>query len=223
VGAFWQPRLVWIDVKFLKTLPIRELRTGFAEIIKYGVIKDKSFFLWLESRINNNARFATWSQTDLQKAIVKSVKIKAHIVGRDERETPLAGGREILNLGHTGGHALEAAYAYKHLSHGEAISIGMNLAGCISLKKKRWSLNSHRRVLALLNAVGLPTTFPSLSAHKKGRFWQALRKDKKHVSGQLRFVLPQRIGQVVVESGIPLAWVERAVENASNSGILAHK
>lgn len=212
VGAFWQPKLVWIDAALLKTLPAREMKTGMAEVIKYGVIKDAGFFSWLEKKRGK------LSVADLVKAIHRSVEIKAKVVGGDEREKPLAGGREILNFGHTGGHALEAAFGYKRFSHGEAISIGMNLAGRIALKRKMWGPAAQSRMLSLLQAAGLPTRFPKLNASQQKIFWRALSKDKKHIAGQLRFVLPEKIGQVKVLSGIPVAAVRAAVKDTAKFG-----
>lgn len=210
-GAFWQPRLVWIDPGLLKTLPSREFRTGFAEVVKYGVIKDADFFSWLEKTFARKQNPVDWSSADILKALYRSAQLKAQVVGGDERETPLGGGREILNFGHTGGHALEAAYNYRGLSHGEAISIGMNLAGRIAIAQKKWSLASHWRMLSLLKTAGLPTECPRMDKKQKKVFWSALAKDKKHVGGYLRFVLPIRMGKVIVKSGIPIDLVRRAL------------
>jgi 3-dehydroquinate synthase len=211
VGAFWQPRLVWIDLTLLKTLPRREWNTGFAEIIKYGVIKDEKFFSWLERKIGENPRFEKWKWVDVETAVGRSVKIKAGVVSGDERETPLAGGREILNFGHTVGHALEASYRFAKLSHGKAISIGMNVAGLISLHLGLWNESEHNRLIRLLTASGLPVRFPRLTSIQSRVFWEALLKDKKNVDNQLRFVLPRKIGRVEVRSGIPLGLLRKVL------------
>jgi 3-dehydroquinate synthase len=170
VGAFWQPKLVWIDLSVLKTLPAREWSTGFAEIVKYGVIKDRSFFNWLERKIQINARPQTWSIADIGHAIEVSAAIKANVVGGDEREKPLGGGREILNFGHTIGHALEAASSYNALSHGEAISIGMVAVGFLVLEKNGWRRDDQLQLLSMLDALGLPTHRPSSLRVNNKRF-----------------------------------------------------
>jgi 3-dehydroquinate synthase len=211
VGAFWQPRLVWIDTSLLKSLPPREWVTGFAEIIKYGVIKSRPFFEWLEGKLRKKHRVQNWDQKDLMEAIYRSAAIKADVVGHDERETPLQGGREILNFGHTIGHALEAATGYRSLSHGEAISIGMVAAGRISLSMRMWSNDNQLRLMSLLDSVGLPLHRPTLSSSQMKRFWGALMKDKKNVAGSLRFVLPRKIGAVEVKSGVPLHIVKKVL------------
>ncbi len=198
VGAFWQPRFVWIDADVLNTLPEREWRTGFAEVIKYGVIKSRPFFGWLERRIHGNPRFSSWPREDIDKALYDSARIKAIVVSGDEREMPLKGGREILNFGHTSGHALEAATGYRALSHGEAISIGMVYAGKFALEQGMWSEWEQIRMALMLSTAGLPIHFPKLSAMQTRRFWSALMKDKKNVAGSLRFVLPETIGKVGV-------------------------
>lgn len=209
VGSFWQPRLVWLDPDILRTLPMREWRTGFAEVIKYGVIKSRPFFEWLETRVRRKPEVSAWPQADIAKMIETSARIKALVVSGDEREKPLKGGREILNFGHTAGHALEAAAGFSSVSHGEAISIGMAMAGRLALARGLWSVNEQLQLLSLLEAVGLPIHFPKLSKSQRKMFWSALQKDKKHVFGRLRFVLPRRIGSVAVQSGISLSLVNR--------------
>lgn len=211
VGAFWQPKMVWTDTATLRTLPKREWRTGFAEIAKYGVIADAAFFEWLRARIERAPLVADWSAADVDEAVRRSAAAKARVVSGDEREKPLGGGREILNFGHTAGHALEAATGYRKYSHGEAISIGMAVAGEISLALKAWTIHDHGRMLALLKAAGLPVRFPRLTPAQKRAFWDALAHDKKNVDGRLRFVLPRRIGRVEVRSGIPASVVQRAL------------
>lgn len=210
VGAFWQPKLVWVDTTLLRTLTGRDWRTGFAEIAKYGVIGSASFFSWLERKIDARPLLADWTAADLAYAVRTSAAAKARVVSGDERETPLGGGREILNFGHTAGHALEAATGYRRYSHGEAISVGMAVAGEISIALRRWTRRDQDRMLSILLVAGLPTTFPRLSPAQKSAFWSALRKDKKNVGGKLRFVLPLKVGRVEVRSGIPEAVVRRA-------------
>lgn len=210
VGAFWQPRLVWVDTATLRTLPRREWRTGFAEVAKYGVIGSPGFFSWLEKRIAERRIMADWRPQDVDEAVRRSAHAKAAVVSADERETPLGGGREILNFGHTAGHALEAATGYRRLTHGEAISVGMAVAGEIALALKLWKLTDHTRMVTLLRSAGLPVRFPRLRASERATFWSALKKDKKNVGARLRFVLPRSIGRVEVRSGIPIETVRRA-------------
>jgi 3-dehydroquinate synthase len=215
VGTFWQPRMVFINSHCLETLPLREWKTGMAEIIKYGVIRDKSFFDWLEKEVRNESNIQNWNSENIASAIFKSGQIKSHVVAQDERETPLAGGREILNFGHTVGHALESVFNYGRFSHGEAISIGMNIAGQIALELGQWSFEEQIRLIQLLDHVGLPVWFPRLSTDQKKKFWSALHKDKKHISGKLRFVLPKKMGTVEVKSGIPLSVIEKAIQSCT--------
>lgn len=198
VGAFWQPKLVWIDPAVLNTLPEREWRTGFAEVIKYGVIKDRPFFDWLEKKFSDNPRVKTWNAADVGKSLWVSAKTKAMVVSADERETPLKAGREILNFGHTTGHALEAATGYGSLSHGEAISIGMVVAGRLALDQGLWSNQEQIRLIRLFQRAGLPVHFPKLSKVERRHFWSAMSKDKKNVAGKLRFVLPVKMGVATV-------------------------
>jgi 3-dehydroquinate synthase len=211
VGAFWQPKLVWLDPALLKTLPPREWRTGLAEVIKYGVILDPAFFAWLEKQIALEPRPWKWSLAALEKILFVSASLKARVVSADERESPLRGGREILNYGHTIGHALEAATDYTALTHGEAIAIGMVAAGRIALGRKLWPEQSQSRQIALFRAAGLPTVAPTLSPAQTKRFWSALAGDKKNIGGKLRFILPEKIGRVRVISGIRPGEVRSAL------------
>ncbi len=211
VGTIWQPRLVWIDPSVLKSLPPRQWRTGFAEIAKYGVISNAAFYSWLEQGMAEDNLVYRWSIDALREVLLRSIEAKAHVVSADERETPLGGGREILNFGHTAGHALEAATGYRLMSHGEAISVGMAVAGEIALARGGWSVAEQERVTNLLSRAGLPVRFPALNPLQQARFWTALKRDKKNVDGHLRFVLPVRMGRVVVQSGITTAEVRRAV------------
>jgi len=212
IGAFWQPRLVWIDPAVLQTLPLKEWRTGFSEVIKYGVIKNRSFFLWLERRLKESSNVSSWAYADVLKVIYESVRVKAEVVSGDERESPLKGGREILNFGHTIGHALEAALGYRTLSHGMAVSIGM-VAEAHAALQGRWTLVDQGRLILTLQAAGLPTRAPALNARQKARFWAALRRDKKNVAGQIRFVRPLEMGKVTVQSGMSVTLIRDAMRS----------
>lgn len=182
VGCFWQPEAVFIDIKFLNTLPKRELKNGLAEVIKYGIIKDKKLFEYLGKKKFN------WKFI-----ISRCARIKADIVRRDERETK--GLRTILNYGHTIGHAIETSNKYKGITHGEAVAIGMKLAARISNKLGYLSNRDMTRQINLIDTFVAPrkvvpdTTF--------------IRYDKKAVAGRLRFVLADRIGHVFVTDKVP--------------------
>lgn len=189
VGAFWQPHGVLIDVDVLSTLSDRDYRAGLAEVIKYGVIMDADFFAQLEQQADAiNARDA---QT-LIGVIAHSCRLKADVVEADEREE--SGRRAILNYGHTFGHALEAATGYESLLHGEGVAIGMVCASRLAESLGMIDAEATRRQTALLEKVGLPTTLPAEidPVEIESLMW----RDKKVQHGQLRFVLPTRIGEV---------------------------
>ncbi len=211
VGLFYQPRLVWIDARFLKTLPQKEWTTGFAEVIKYGVIRDARFFYWLVKKLRKRPEITRWPEKDLLVVLQTSARNKADVVSGDENETPLKGGREILNFGHTIGHALEAATGYSALSHGEAVSIGMAAAGLIAREMGLWSDEDQLLLLSTLQVVGLPIHIPARIHVDWTKFWRALRSDKKIVSGRLRFVLPVKIGRVTMKSGISVQRVKEVM------------
>ncbi len=205
VGTFYQPRMVYIDIDILKTLPQREIRCGFAEIVKYGVIKDGSFFNYLEENIEaieDIIKKRNWSRHRhfLSKVITRCCQIKAGVVKRDERERK--GLREILNYGHTLGHGIEAAGRYSRFRHGEAISIGMiaasRIACMIGILEERDLIRQEN----LFRAIGLPTVIPSLAARN---IVAAMMRDKKFRNKGLRFVLPERIGRVTVYDEVSLS------------------
>ena len=188
VGAFHQPRLVWIDISLLKTLPEREFRNGMAEIIKYGVIADRALFKNLESWVKNK------KEEDLIKIIERCVAIKARVVSEDEKETQ--GLREILNFGHTIGHAIESVTEYRVYKHGEAVALGMGAAAFIALQRRQLQLAEFERIKNLIAAFGLPTVLQK--PLKESSIALALSNDKKVLSGKWRFVLPSAIGKVIV-------------------------
>jgi len=198
IGAFHQPRLVWIDVALLKTLPKREVTCGLSEVIKYGVIWDADFFGWLERYFSRVQRL---EPEVLQKLVQRSCEIKSEIVSLDEREKNL---RMILNFGHTVGHALEAVGRYKRFRHGEAIAFGMRSEGRMALEKDSWTEGEFRRLEALLNRLDMKVTTDGLSLEEVKR---AMAVDKKVRSGKLRVVLPKKIGQVAVSEEVDDATV----------------
>ncbi len=194
LGGFWQPKLVCMDLAVLKTLDIRELKSGLAEVIKYGVIKDPSLFKYVQEHVG---QILHYDLTCLKHIILTCVKIKARITGLDERDEKDI--RIILNFGHTIGHAIEAASSYKIYKHGEAISMGMLCAGEIAC---RLGLLSNKDFLKLDNVIekaGLPKKIRKCSL---ADIMKSMRHDKKFVGRVNRFVLPIKIGKVKIVEGI---------------------
>lgn len=203
VGTFYQPRLVLADTGVLDTLPRRELLAGYAEIAKYGLIDDEPFFAWLE---NNGHRVIEGDAAARTEAIARSCVSKARIVALDEREQ--AGVRDLLNLGHTFGHALEKDVGYGgDLLHGEAVAIGMVLAFDMSAALGLCAASDAKRVRAHLDALGLPIS-PLTIPGSNVRGWDAarlvdhMRADKKNRDGKLTFILARGIGQSFVRKGV---------------------
>jgi 3-dehydroquinate synthase len=202
IGAFYQPRLVVIDTDTLATLPARELRAGLAEVIKYALICDAGLFGWLEEHLES---LLAGEKAALTHVIRRSCEIKAAIVGRDEHEH---GERALLNLGHTFGHAIEAATAYKEWLHGEAVGAGLVMAAAMSQQSGLMPAADCERVRRLIARAGLPTSIASVSpgvAHDHMAF------DKKVLGGRLRLVLLRRIGEALVSADYPQAALERTL------------
>ena len=202
VGAFYQPRLVIADPGTLATLPLREYRSGLYEVIKYGVIGDARFFDFLERDLE---ALVARKPAQLGWVVPRCVRTKAAVVSRDERESGL---RQILNFGHTVGHALEAVTRYSRFLHGEAIGWGMMAATLIAVALGRLDAGGAARILRLVARVGPLPELPGMGA---SRLLGALRADKKARSGRLSFVLPRRIGKVEVVADIPEALVLEVV------------
>ena len=194
IGAFWQPRLVWIDVKTLNTLQKREFLAGVAEVIKYGVIWDEELFDFLEK---NRTRILNLDRDVLIYVIKRSCEIKAEVVSKDERE---AGLRSILNFGHTIGHAIETVTGYRKYLHGEAVSIGMYLEAKLASMLDLINNKEVVRIKALIDSYSLPSEKP-LDIDVE-HILSSMELDKKAVAGQLRFVLPEKIGKVRIEKGV---------------------
>jgi 3-dehydroquinate synthase len=194
IGTFWQPRLVWIDVETLKTLPRRELLAGFAEVIKYGVILDEGLFDFIET---NREKILSLESNSLIHIIKRSCEIKAEIVSKDERESGL---RSILNYGHTIGHAIETVTEYKRYLHGEAVAIGMYLEARLSQMLDLINRKQVFRIKDLIDSYGLPSEVPAdLDIN---RIFSSIQLDKKVVAGELKFILPEKIGKVRIYKGI---------------------
>lgn len=200
IGAFYQPQSVVIDLDVLQHLPEREYAAGLAEVLKYGVIADATFFTWLEQ----HAQALQDRDTDtLAQAIRRSVEIKADVVAQDERE---GGVRAILNFGHTFGHAIENLSGYGHYLHGEAVALGMVMAGDMSVRLGMLSQAEQQRLVALIRAFGLPTALNAAIATDD--MLQAMGMDKKVLDGQLRFILARGLGAVEIISDYPLAVLQ---------------
>ena len=200
VGLFHQPRLVVADTSLLRTLPKRQLLAGYAEVAKYGALGDAKFFAWLEARAN--AALAG-SDADITHAVAHSCRMKAAIVARDERET---GDRALLNLGHTFGHALEAATGYSdRLLHGEAIAIGMSLAFDLSVHLGHCDHQDARRVRTHLESVGLPVSLAQIQGGMPDKIavLAHMDHDKKVRDGKLTFVLARKIGEAFLTQDVP--------------------
>lgn len=204
IGTFWQPRLVWIDPVTLRTLAVRELRAGMAEVIKYGIIRDADFFGFLES-----SRDAVMSldQDVMSRIIKRSCEIKAEVVAEDEREGGL---RAILNCGHTIGHAVETVTRYERYLHGEAVAIGMYLEARLASHTGGIESGQLQRIGDILDAYGLPAELPDNIDIEA--LLAAIEIDKKTVNGALTFILPDRIGSVRIERGVPPAAVRKALQ-----------
>lgn len=204
VGAFHQPSLVLADLDTLSTLPSRELRAGYAEVLKYGVLGDAAFFEWLEDHAYS---VLALQREPLEQAIARSVAAKASIVAEDERET--TGRRALLNLGHTFGHALEAETGFSDkLLHGEAVALGMVLAARYSARRGAMSENDAERVTRAVDAAGLPAEISALGLDKNGMGLVAhMLHDKKMEAGTLPFVLLRGIGAAYLDRDVELTDV----------------
>jgi 3-dehydroquinate synthase len=187
VGAFYPAKLVIADPELLRTLPVREFRSGIYEIIKYGVIGDATLFRFLEQEMEKLLRR---DPATLDFVIERSVSQKARVVSLDERESGL---REILNFGHTFAHALESVTRYRKYLHGEAVAWGMVAATYLAIASGPFSAKDAARLIRLIERVGPLPPWPSASP---ARLIAAMQADKKTRAGRLRFVLPERIGRV---------------------------
>jgi len=194
VGAFYQPKAVFIDIDSLTTLPEREFNAGMAEVIKYGILGDKAFFVWLEDNI---ALIKSGDKTVLSQMIEKCCQCKADIVASDERE---AGDRALLNLGHTFGHAIEAEQGYGNWLHGEAVATGMVLAAKLAVAMNLLEVSELRRMEKLIAAFDLPVIAPLNMGFAE--FIRHMRRDKKNIAGKLRFIIPTAIGHSEIRDDV---------------------
>ncbi len=194
IGAFYQPRLVLADINTLETLPPRELRSGLAEVIKYGVIWDSKLFTWLEEHIE---LLLCGERKALAHVVRESCRVKAKVVEEDETEQGL---RAILNFGHTVGHAVEALTGYKRYTHGEAVGIGMAAAARLAEALGMLPGPDRARIEALVRRAGMPVDLPA--GLSSGAVLESLYHDKKAAGGRLTFVLPEGIGKVSVRRDV---------------------
>lgn len=194
IGAFYPPLGVVADTATLATLPDRELRAGLAEVIKYALIMDTGFLLWLETHLSD---LLARQPAALEHAILTSCRHKAAIVGRDEREQ---GERALLNLGHTFGHAIETATGYGEWLHGEAVAVGMILAAEFSRRLGWLAADDVARIRELIRRSGLPCDPPRLGA---SRMLELMALDKKVRSGRIRLVLLRRLGEATCTADYP--------------------
>lgn len=211
VGAFLQPRGVLIDTETLSTLPEREYRSGLAEVVKYGVILDAELFSYLEAHALG---LLERDASVLVPVIARCCRLKADVVQEDELEQ--TGLRAVLNYGHTFGHAFETLLGYGQMLHGEAVAIGMLCASRLAELLGRIEPEVTQRQHRLLAALGLPTVPPPLDP---GEILRAMRHDKKAAHGQLRFVLPTKLGHVELVGGVEEELVRRALMPHSSPAI----
>lgn len=210
IGAFHQPRSVIIDPSVLQTLPVRELRAGLYEAVKYGVIRDAG----LAEKIDRNLSAIFSLDLDLLAGLIaRCCEIKAEVVAKDERE---AGLRRILNFGHTVGHALEAVTGYRRLKHGEAVGYGMKCASAVAEKAGIIPPVAAAVIRRSIDAVG---SLPRIGDLQARQIIEAMAHDKKVSHGKLPLILPTRIGDVVVRDDIPAGLVRSAIRDLLTSKI----
>ena len=190
VGAFWQPMAVIADPTTLSSLPHREINCGLAEVVKYGVIMDNIFFEFLEK---NSGKIKSLDMHILTYIIAKCCELKAQVVSGDEREE--SGLRAILNLGHTFGHAIETVTEFGKFHHGEAVSIGMEMAAKFAVLQGMMKEDDAKRITALLREFSLPVENPGIEPEK---LVSAMKKDKKNSGGKIKLILPSKIGSVSI-------------------------
>ncbi len=201
IGAFYHPRLTISDISTLKSLSPRELSNGLAEIIKHGIILDTEFFSYLEENLD---KIRALDEQVLERAISRSAEIKARVVEKDELDL---GPRNILNYGHTIGHAIESVSELK-IWHGEAVAIGMLIEARISNKIGTLDKNDVSRLKNVIARAGLPTEMPNL---ERERLIQAMGHDKKIFQGKIRFALPKSIGSAFITDEVSLPLIEQTL------------
>lgn len=211
LGTFWQPCLVFSDTSILSTLSGRQIKTGLAEVIKYGIIEDSQLFDFIE---HNYHKIFELDRKSLNYIVTRSAEIKSKVVSFDEREQKSL--RTILNFGHTIGHALEAASGYnKNYTHGEAIAIGMVCAADIAEEMKICTQKTLARIESIISMTGLPIHIKGATLNK---IMRAYGHDKKFISGKNRLVLPLNIGKVKVFEDIPEKIIKKVIKQRIKKG-----
>ena len=205
IGAFYQPKLVLADTETLATLPKREFSAGMAEVIKYGLIRDLPFFEWLEANIE---KVMAREQAAVIHAIYESCRNKAEVVAQDERENGI---REILNLGHTFGHAIETATGYGTWLHGEAVAMGTILAADLSSRHGQLLAANIERIQSLFNRTKLPIFACNLGTEN---FLALMKHDKKVADGNIKFILIDKIGSARSKHDVPEEAIRATLSNA---------
>jgi len=203
IGVFHQPLAVISDVATLDSLPDRELRAGLAEVIKHGAALDARFFVWLEEHIG---RLLARERDALVYAVRRSCELKAAVVAEDERET---GRRTLLNLGHTFGHAIEAATGFGAWLHGEAVAAGMVMAAELSARAGMLPRDDAQRITDLISRAGLPTRPPQLV---RERWRELISVDKKSAAGRVRFVLLEGMGRAKLQADVDERLIDEVID-----------
>jgi 3-dehydroquinate synthase len=206
IGAFHQPRAVISDVATLDSLPERELRSGFAEVIKHGFALDAAFVEWLEGNVDS---LVSRKRDALAYAVRRSCELKARVVAADERE---AGERALLNFGHTFGHAIETGAGYGTWLHGEAVAAGMVMAAELSALMGQLKKTEVSQIRDLLRRAGLPVKGPALAPE---RLMELMALDKKAAKGKARFVLLESIGRAALRGDVDEGRVREAIVAAA--------
>lgn len=204
VGAFYQPRLVFADTDFLKTLEPRQIKAGLAEVVKYGIIKDARLFEYLEK---NYKEIIFLKRKALEFIVERCASIKAEIISLDEREKK--GIRTVLNFGHTIGHAIEAAGGFKGYNHGEAVALGMLVAADMSSELRFINDKTSQRIEGLVNVLGLPVRINKVSIRD---IINAHYRDKKFIGSKNRFVLIKGIGRAFVMANINIRVIRKCLD-----------
>ncbi len=204
IGAFYQPKLVWIDPQVLATLDIRQLRAGLAEVIKYGLIRDASFFAHIAAHVDG---ILALDEARVAESILRSCRHKAEVVMADETEQ---GQRALLNLGHTFGHAIESMTGYRQYLHGEAVAIGTCMAARLSEQRGDAEAGLEREVVDIYRAAGLPTDVPHFDA---AAWLDAMGHDKKNIGSRIRYILLRAIGDAFIAEDVRPDEITRLISS----------
>ena len=207
IGTFYQPDIVIIDPTILRSLPLKQLRTGYAEIVKHALINDKNFYIWLKKNLKN---ILSLKKNPLSYAILKSIKIKEKYITSDEKEKLVnSSSRAMLNFGHTFGHALESINKYRsNLTHGEAISIGMILATKISYRMKNIRRSELDDIIYHFKQAGLPYSTKSMINNK---LYKAITADKKNTNNKINLILLKKVGEAYYKRGLNITELKNLI------------